>query len=524
MKRYLLGMAAGLTALCVNAAVLSANEFPRANAFDSNIDVAIGQIDVHVRTLMERTKVPGLAVAVVHDGKTVFQRGYGIRNIETGEAVTPDTVFQLASVSKPVGATVVASVVGEEKIGWDTPIREIFPWFRLADPWVSANVTVGDLYAHRSGLPDHAGDDKEQLDYSQRDIFESLALLPSGRFRQDYAYTNYGLTLAAEAVAARAGKDWATLSQERLYSPLGMASTSSRYADFLARPDRASGHVLEGGKYVLGPDRSEAGASRWSSAVDPARSAPAASVSSSVNDMARWMAFMLASGTSDRLTIPGSALAPALTPKALVAEASEPGKAATYYGYGFLLPEPVPGHRIWTHSGAFAWGAGTNISLIPQADTGIVVLVNATPNGVAETIAAQFVDMVLTGAPTRDWWSVYEAGFATILEPQGRLVNAAPPDPVRPPRPLSAYAGTYENAYFGPLRIEPDDEGGLLLKFGAQGQVRFHAKHRDADTFMFAPFNDSQLAGSLSAVDFAGESVTIEAYDEEGLGTFTRTK
>ncbi|QMV03161.1 serine hydrolase [Devosia sp. D6-9] len=489
---------------------------------DSRVDAAIAQLDDQIRALMEETRVPGLAIAVVKNGETVFERGYGVRNLETGEPVTPETVFQLASMSKPVGASVIASVIADGKVGWDTKVREIFPWFTLGDPWVSANVTIGDLYSHRTGLPDHAGDDLEQFDYSQRQVFDALRYLPLGAFRASYAYTNYGMTLAAEAVATIAGEDWADLSRDRLYIPLGMTSTSSRFDDFRKRPNHAVGHVWEEGQYVVGPERTKAGLSHWSSAYNTDRTSPAAGVSSTAVDLARWMAFMLADGRTEKLSIPAAALTPMVTPKSMISEAPDLRATGGYYGYGMFLSSPVPGHVVWSHGGAFSWGSATAMTLIPDANVGIVVLVNATPNGVADAITAQFTDIVLAGNPTRDWWTIYKAGLAPVLEPQGRLAKLRPPDPARPAQSPSAYAGRYENAYFGDLEIAPGEGDALLLKFGPEGQVQFTARHWDADTFVFEPFNDAQLLGSLSAVDFSGDRVTIEAYDDNGLGTFVR--
>ncbi len=111
-------------------------------------------------------------------GKPCTRRASGVRAAGSDEPVDADTVFQLASMSKPVGATVVAQQVGEGSIGWDTPVIEHLPTFALADPYVTEHATVGDLYAHRSGLPDHAGDDLEDLGYDRAQVIERLRFLP----------------------------------------------------------------------------------------------------------------------------------------------------------------------------------------------------------------------------------------------------------------------------------------------------------------------------------------------------------
>ena len=287
------------------------------------IDEAVSKVDGLVADLLKSSGIPAMAVAIVHGGKTLYAKGFGVKDISKGDAadnkVDADTVFQLASISKSVGATVVAHEVTDNVVGWDTPVVSKLPWFALSDPYVSSNVTIADLYSHRSGLPDHAGDQLEDLDYDQHQTLERMRHLPLAPFRISYAYTNFGLTAAAEAVAAAAGKPWEDLSDEVLYRPLGMASTSSRFADFLARPNHAMNHVKVGDKWEPRSQR------------NPDPQSPAAGVSSSVNDMARWLNVVLANGTynGQRITAP-EALLPAITPQAVSVPPANPKARASF--------------------------------------------------------------------------------------------------------------------------------------------------------------------------------------------------
>ena len=122
------------------------------------IQAALDQLDKLVSNVMASTGVPGLAVAVVQGDRKLYAKGFGKRDISTQLPVNADTVFQLASVSKSVGATVVARDVGMGRISWDQPLREILSWFELSDPNISKLVTVGDVYSHRAGLPNFVGD------------------------------------------------------------------------------------------------------------------------------------------------------------------------------------------------------------------------------------------------------------------------------------------------------------------------------------------------------------------------------
>ena len=257
---------------------------PAMDLPDNAVENAVAKLDGLAEELMRKSGIPGMAVAVVHGGKTVYAKGFGVKDVRNGEKIDPDTVFQLASLSKSLSATVVAHQVGVNAIGWDTPIVEKLPWFALSDPVVTPMVTVGDMFSHRSGLPDHAGDMLEDLGHDRRYVLERLRQLPLDPFRISYAYTNFGLTAGAEAVAVSAGKSWEDLSDEVLLKPLGMASTSYRFADYEARPNRAVGHIHVDGRYEPLYIR------------DAQPQAPAGGVSSSVNDMTRWLAMMLGDG------------------------------------------------------------------------------------------------------------------------------------------------------------------------------------------------------------------------------------
>ena len=268
-----------------------------------NPQQALEKLDALANDVFLRSGLPGMAVAVTQNGKTVFAKGYGVRRIGASQAIDPSTVFQLASLSKPVGATVVAAQVSKGTLAWDTRITDYLPWFSLSNVASTQALTIGDLYSHRSGLPDHAGDELEEIGYDRRQILERLRLLPVSPLRSVYHYTNFGLTAAAEAVAAAAGQDWETLSEELIYRPLAMSNTSSRYADFIAHGNRAHPHISVDGVYQPGPQR------------QPDPQSPAGGVSSNVLDMANWMAMVLAQGNfQGKQIVSPSALSPALSP------------------------------------------------------------------------------------------------------------------------------------------------------------------------------------------------------------------
>ncbi|SFQ46851.1 serine hydrolase [Nitratireductor indicus] len=482
---------------------------------DGQIERAVGEVDAIVAGIMERTGIPGLAVAVVSKDKVLFLKGYGVRKAGAPEKVDADTVFQLASLSKSIGATVVAHEVGEGVVHWDTPMTELLPWFKLASPQVTALLTVGDLYAHRSGLPDHAGDDLEDLGFSRQQILERLSQEPLSAFRTHYAYTNFGLTAAAQAVAEAAGTDWDSLSAEVLYKPLGMESTSSRFSDFMARENRAYPHVRIG--------------DAWDSVFQrkPDAQTPAGGVSSSAADMARWMQMVLGMGEYEgKRIVAAEALLPALSPQAVSSRPYAPDARAGFYGYGFGVGVSPAGRVMISHSGGFLLGAGTNYVLLPSADIGIAVLTNAQPIGAAEAVGMSFMDMVQYGKIRRDWLPMYGELMKPAFQPVGKHAGEEAPDATTPPRPLADYSGTYANAYFGDLTVKPSGES-LVMQLKDSG-ASFSLEHWTGDEFVFRPQNENAPEGSISSVFFQigeggkPERVSVEYFNESGNGDFTR--
>ncbi|MCX2715666.1 serine hydrolase [Mycolicibacterium sp. J2] len=472
---------------------------------DNAIENAVGRLDGIAEELMRTSGIPGLAIAVVHGGKTVYAKGFGVKDNRAGgdaaNKVGPDTVFQLASVSKPLSATVVARQVGEHAIGWDTPVVDKLPWFALSDPAVTRMVTVGDLLSHRSGLPDHAGDLLEDLGYDRRAVLQKLSRLPLDPFRISYAYTNFGFTAGAEAVAAAAGRPWEQLGQDALFGPLGMSSTSFRFADYQARKDRAVGHIRIDGGY------------RPEFVRDADQQAPAGGASSSVNDMTHWLAMVLANGSyGGRSIVDPKALLPALSPQVVSSPPAEPAMRTGSYGFGFNVGTTSGARVELSHSGAFELGAGSNILLLPSADVGIVALTNAMPSGVAEAITAEFADLVQFGDVREDWYALYHQALTGLSDPVGSLVGKQPPAHPAPAQPLPRYVGSYRNDYWGPA-VVAEKNGGLTLTLGPRGDT-VDLRHWDGDTFAFSFVSENSPPGSISRATFDGPKLTLEYYDE----------
>src|SRR5438046_2664168 len=211
----------------LTCATITAEEKPHVTT--EQVNRAIQELEKLAQKQIQENALPGLAIAIVFQDKAVYAKGFGVRDTSTKVPVDADTVFQLASLSKSIASTVVAELVGEGKITWDSKLNVLDSSFAMFDPWVTREITIRDMYAHRSGFPEHAGDLLEDLGFARAEILYRLRYQhPASSFRSHYAYTNFGITEGGVAAAKAYGLDWEKASEEKLYRPLGMTSAGSR--------------------------------------------------------------------------------------------------------------------------------------------------------------------------------------------------------------------------------------------------------------------------------------------------------
>lgn len=479
---------------------------------------AVGQLDGLAKKLLKTTGVPGLAVAVVYKGNILFAKGYGVRKAGQPQKVNTQTVFQIASLSKAVASTVVAGIVEKGGLSWDDPIVKYLPSFSMGDPYVTTNVTIADMFSHRSGLPDHPGDLMEDIGFNRDQILATLGKYPMEPFRANYDYTNFGLTAGAVAAAASRGLTWEALSQQVLYGPLGMTSTSSTYAQLLRETNRAALHVRVNGKWVAKYKR------------DADAQSPAGGVNSSVADMAKWLMLQLGGGKfHGRQIIPAAPLLESQQPHYTNHPQGTFTARPSFYALGYNVSTDAAGRLRLSHSGAFGLGAGTAFDMLPSEELGIVALTNGMPLGVPESLNSTFYDLVEHGKSTRDWLGAYTPTFEGLAANTSILAGKKPPSHPVAAKPDSAYVGTYSNPIYGTATVSAGSKG-LILSLGPTPQ-RFALGHWNGNVFSYFPIGEN--ATGISAVTFTlgsggrASSVNVELLNgvpviSPTLGTFER--
>ena len=411
--------------------------------------------------------IPAIAVAVVSlDPKFEQATALGVRSLQTGQPVDRHTAFPLASLSKPFASTTIALLAAEraaqpkdKRLAWS----DVVPGLSIA-----RKLSYANLFAHRSGLPDHAGDLLEDLGFDRDTILErlgKLALNPVDR----YAYTNFGLTAAAVRAAELAGEAWEDLA-DRLYKKLDMQSTSSRFETFRVRENRTWGHRRDAdGRFFTAPVQR-----------NPDAQSPAGGVTSSAHDLIQWMKLQL--GDGDTLRKAG------LEDSSWIEQTHCRYVEGESYGYGWNVEVDDKGRGVMlSHSGAFDMGAGTSVMLWPQEKLGIAALTNAEPTGAAEAVCAGFRQLVdddrLTveqlqtrKGPSRERPDRQLTFLANVVDSMRAALRPPRRDAGQPaPGTPFDFDGTYASDVYGDARFEHD--GQSLVMYLGRKTADFDNRH-----------------------------------------------
>jgi CubicO group peptidase (beta-lactamase class C family) len=446
--------------------------------------------DTYVARVMRDFEVPGVAIAVVQDGKVLLAKGYGVRKLGEAASVDEHTLFGIASNTKAFTATALALLVEDGKVRWDAPVVDYLPWFAMYDPFVTHELTIRDLLVHRSGLGLGAGDLLwwPSSTYDRKEIARRLRYIkPATSFRSAFAYDNVLYGIAGEVIETVSGQTWEDFVQSRILARVGMSGSSVRHSAAAAGGNVATPHASVDGKVrPIAPFTSD-------------NVNPAGGINASATDMARWLIVQLDSGrlgTSGRLFSQNSArnlwsvitpLRPGIPPAELA-----PLKANfAGYGLGFFLRD-YRGYKIVWHTGGLP-GYVSEVMLIPDRKVGVVVLTNQESTEAFDAISWRLIDHFL-GAPVTDWGAAFK-----VVKARGDSANAAAERGAvakrdtasRPSLPLAKYAGTYRDAWYGDVTIGLEN-GKLVMRFSHTPSLIGDLEHFQYDTFI-ARWRDREL-------------------------------
>ena len=481
-----------LAALCCGAALAAPADVPAAPTAPPVDAIAapmeLQDLDAYVERVREQFDVPGIAIAVVKEGEVVLERGYGVRELGKPDKVDAHTQFAIASNTKAFTAASISILADEGKLKLDDRVIDHLPWFRMSDAYITREMRVRDLLAHRSGLGLGAGDLLfwPSTTYTAREVAERLRDVPiSGGFRERYAYDNILFGVAQQVIEQASGMSYEQFLRTRIFGPLGMVETRFN-ADYLEPGDNvATGHAKFDFK-----DLKPVAPLTWSNV------AGAGGIYSSVHDLSKWMRVQLDGGVISGEGEDAKRLFSEKRQKEMwslltpipISEPSVPELAATKpnflgYGEGWVLSD-YRGRKLVYHTGGWP-GMVSRLTLVPGENLGVVVLTSAEVGSAFNAITMRVLDAYL-GAPRTDWVAAYAAASAKSqakADESWEKHRAARDAGSKPSLPQDGYAGTYRDPWYGDVVLSRSGKG-LQIQFSKTAQLLGDLEHWQHDTFI----------------------------------------
>lgn len=406
-------------------------------------------LDALMSKAMKHWQAPGSAVVVVRGDEVVYLKGFGVKDVNTKQPVTPDTIFAIGSTTKAFVTAAMAILTDEGKMSWDDAVRKHLPYFRLSDPLANENVTMRDIVTHRTGLIRH-----DLLWYGspwgREEIIRRVGFVPlSYGFRTTFQYQNIMFLTAGQAVGAASGGSWEEFTQKRIFDPLGMRSANFSAIKAEQSPDHASPHSKQGASVEV---------IKWRNLDNVG---PAGSINASARDLSNWIRLHLNDGVVDgKRLISSENLRETHTPQMVIRNEGrwrlffpESETSQLSYGLGWFIND-YRGHKLVMHGGTID-GFRACVMLVPKSKVGVAVLVNLAGSQMPEATCYNIVDLLL-GLPKKDWNSYIseEANKFEVAQANAMLARSDKRHAnTAPSRDLAAYSGVYEDAAYGQAQV-----------------------------------------------------------------------
>lgn len=465
-------------------------------------DARLAGLDAHVEAVRKQFNVPAIAVAIVEGDRVVYEKGFGPREIGKPAQVDENTLFAIASNTKAFTAAALSMLADEGKLSLDDRVIDHLPWFRMSDPYVTREMRIRDLLAHRSGLTLGAGDLLywPTTSYSTEEVARRLKDVPlGGSFRGQYAYDNILFGVAELVIEAASGQGYEDFLEQRIFQPLGMKDTRFNSDRLQASDNVATGYALADFK-----DLQPAPRMSWGNVSG------AGGIYSSVHEMSKWVRMQLAGGTyvdatggehrlfsKKRQDAMWSIVTPIPVNEPSVPEL-KPGKPNFVgYGEGWMLSDYRGNKLVW-HTGGWP-GMVSRVTMVPDKKIGVIVLTSQEVGAAFNAVTMQALDQMLE-APKHDWLDAYAKAVAKQHGNADEDWNkhlAARNASAKPSLPIASYAGTYRDPWYGDVRIAM--EGGKpTIRFTKTADlvgtlepwqndtfvIRWHQRWLNADAFL----------------------------------------
>ena len=435
------------------------------------------KLDAMIVQGMKDWKVPGLATIVVKDGEVVFQKTYGVKNLETKEAVDENTLFNMASTTKAIVAIAMGMLVDDGKLDWDDKVTDYVPYFKLSDSYSTSDARIKDLLTHNLGIGN--ADALWTLDsLSTKETIQRFQFAEKTYpLRGGFTYQNIMYAVAGEVIAAASGKPWNEFVQERIFNPLEMTRTQAIAANIFKAGNYVTPYLNDVEEGLVEVDYG------FSDQIGPA-----GMICSTAHDIGNYLTFLVNDGVfkSDTLLQPK-------TFKKLFEPHSFLGTTGTYptnaltkpnwntYGLGWFQQD-YKGHKLDFHTGSL-FGLVAIAGIMHDKDVAVYVFANLDHAELRHAIMYKAMDLFAFDDDGRDWhtevFNLYE-GFKKEGIEKAQKGEAERVKNTKPSLPLADYEGTYKNKMLGSVQVTLLN-GRLQINFN--DFITYSLEHWHYDTF-----------------------------------------
>lgn len=435
---------------------------------------ATAAFDAYIRQSLPRWQTPGISVAVVKDGKVVFKKAYGLREVGKPEPFTTATLSACASTTKAMTAVCIGMLVDAGKLKWTDKVMDVLPGFKIASPYASAEITIKDLLTHNAGLGN--ADNLWVFGYSREEVLKRMQQMePAYSLRSGFIYQNLMYMVAGEVIHIISGKTWDEFITDSIFKQLDMHSTYADHSSLTAGMDMTTSHYLDKDTVKAIPylytDNIGAAGGVWSCA----------------DDMAKWLQCVL-----DSTSINGKRLlkpvtyAALFTPQVIAPLSMYPSMQVVKphwftYGLGWFQHD-YRGKMIQFHTGSLA-GLTAIAGLIPDEHLGIYIYGNLDHAELRHALMYKAVDLWAFNDNSIDWSNtlyVHYKGLADAAKKKEEDELAKRVLNTQPSLALTAYAGRFTNSLLGTINVVLKDNH---LQVQLPGNIQLNLQHWQYDVF-----------------------------------------
>lgn len=445
-------------------------------------DKRLKGVEKEINALLQATKSPGLAIAVVHKDKVIYSAGFGYRDYENKKPVDANTLFAIGSSSKAFTSALLGKLKNEGRLSFDDSPLKYVPELKFYNNDLNGNVIIEDLMSHRTGLPRHDVSWYLFPTHSKDSLIQRIQYMePSTGLRQQWQYNNFMFLVQGVIAEKITGKSWEDNIKESFFIPLGMSRSNTTLKEMKQALNVAYGYTLKD-DVITKMDY-----------YDIAAMSPAGGINSSVNDMANWLVTWLNQGKfNGKEILTDSYVAEAISSHAVVRgglpNEEFPNTFMSNYGYGWILSS-YKGHYRVEHGGNID-GFSASVSFFPTADIGIVVLTNQDNSGLTSFARNTIADRLLNVKRT-DWTTYYKEQLekGKREKEENKKADTKKTETHPPSHSLTAYTGLYTNPGYGTFEV-------LIKKdslFATFKNTTYYLKSKYYDIFDTFEFKNNKI-------------------------------